>query len=264
MSKKKASIQPSFTRASAVWGLGAICLFGVALMLYFMPRQPLAAQDYPIQGFDVSHHQQNIQWHLISAQKYRFVYLKATEGGDYQDPKFHDYWLKARERGLLVGAYHFYRLCREGEIQAQNFIHTVPVKADALPPVIDLEYDSACIAHFNKQQLLAQIAKMHDLLQQHYGKAPIFYTSKAFYNIVLAGEFSSTPLWMREYKTQPQLKDPATWLFWQYSHRGKIKGIATQVDLNAFNGNEQDWAKFLQKNGISPLTTTTTPSPVHR
>jgi lysozyme len=77
--------------------------------------------------------------------QYQFVYLKATEGGDLKDQNFQQNWLKARERGLHVGAYHFYRLCRDGTVQAENFIATVPKKADALPPVIDLEYDSNCI-----------------------------------------------------------------------------------------------------------------------
>ena len=64
----------------------------------------------------------NIDWKKISPQHYQFVYLKATEGGDYQDDKFQQYWLEARERGMRVGAYHFFRLCRDGDIQAQNFI----------------------------------------------------------------------------------------------------------------------------------------------
>ena len=81
----------------------------------------------------------------ISPEKFQFVYLKATEGGDYKDSKFQENWLKAREHGFHVGAYHFYRLCRDGKTQADNFIATVPNKADALPPVIDLEYDGNCI-----------------------------------------------------------------------------------------------------------------------
>jgi lysozyme len=93
----------------------------------------------------------------------------------------------------LVGAYHFYRLCRDGQIQAQNFIETVPKKTDSLPPVIDLEYDSTCINTYTREQLLKEIQVMHDQLYQHYGLQPIFYTSKAFYNIVLVDEFKQTP-----------------------------------------------------------------------
>ena len=198
-----------------------------------------------VQGFDVSHHQKQIQWQKISPQKYQFVYLKATEGGDFSDTRFQENWLKAREQGLYVGAYHFYRLCRDGKTQAQHFIHTVPKKPDALPPAIDLEYDSTCINHYSKEQLLNEIQIMHDALLQHYEKQPIFYTTPTFYHIVLVGHFKNTPLWIRDYKGQPKLPEPMTWLFWQYSNQGKIEGINGPVDVNRFNGNPQDWQDFL-------------------
>lgn len=229
-------------------GFACIC---IVLVGFFLFVQPFAsAKTYPIKGFDASHHQKDIQWKKISPKDYKFVYLKATEGGDYQDDQFQEYWLEARERGFLVGAYHFYRLCREGEIQAQNFIQTVPNKVDALPPVIDLEYDSNCINHFTKERLLKEIQIVHDRLYQHYGKQPIFYVSKSFYNIVLAGQFENTPLWVREYHGEPQLKNNPKWLFWQQTNQGKIQGIPTTVDLNVFNGDEEDWLKFLKQNHI--------------
>ena len=160
-----------------------------------------------------------------------------------------------------MGAYHFYRLCRSGEIQAQNFIATVPNKTDALPPVIDLEYDAQCINTFTKEQLLKEIQLMHDRLYQHYGKQPIFYISKAFYNIILAGQFSKTPLWVREYQGKPQLKNNPKWLFWQHTNQGEIKGIVKSVDLNVFNGDTADWNRFLHKNGLQPLKNTAQPKP---
>jgi lysozyme len=90
----------------------------------------------------------------ISPQKFQFVYLKATEGGDYKDPKFQENWLKAREHGFHVGAYHFYRLCRDGKTQAENFIATVLNKADALPPVIDLNMTTTVLILIPKNNYL--------------------------------------------------------------------------------------------------------------
>jgi lysozyme len=234
-------------------GLGLLGVLVLSCGLYlYMNRLPSAhTADYPVQGFDVSHHQKEIQWQQISPEKYRFVYLKATEGGDFKDTKFQENWLKARERGFLVGAYHFYRLCRDGSIQAQNFIDAVPNKPDALPPVIDLEYDSKCINTYSKEQLLNEIQVMHDALKKHYRKPPIFYISKAFYNIVLAGHFPDVPLWVREYKGLPDLKNQPKWTFWQHTSQGKIPGITTPVDLNVFYGSEQQWLDFLKKNAIA-------------
>ncbi|ENV73931.1 MAG: lysozyme [Pseudomonadales bacterium RIFCSPHIGHO2_12_FULL_40_16] len=226
---------------------------GLGITYFFLQNNVASAQEYPIKGFDVSHHQGDIQWQSISPQEFKFVYLKATEGGDFKDRKFQDNWLKAREQGFLVGAYHFYRLCRDGQIQAQNFIETVPKKTDSLPPVIDLEYDSTCINTYTREQLLKEIQVMHDRLYQHYGLQPIFYTSKAFYNIVLVDEFKKTPLWIREYQGQPELKGNPKWTFWQHTSQGQIKGIPTLVDLNVFQGSEQDWISFLERQGLYQL-----------
>ena len=226
--------------------MGLCSIIGLT-MLHF---NIASAKPYPIKGFDVSHHQGDIDWKKISPQQYQFVYLKATEGGDFKDTQFQTYWLEARERGMRVGAYHFFRLCRDGEIQAQNFIATVPNKVDALPPVIDLEYDSNCINTFTKEQLLKQIQIMRDRLQQHYGKQPIFYTSKNFYNMILIGEFKTTPIWIREYHDQPDLKDQRAWTFWQKTNQGKISGINKNVDLNVFHGDEKQWQQFLQRNHL--------------
>ncbi|WP_447511851.1 glycoside hydrolase family 25 protein [Acinetobacter geminorum] len=238
------------SRHNTLIGIGLACVMGVLAYFGLFYQQKAVAQDYPVQGFDVSHHQGDINWKKISPEKFQFVYLKATEGGDYKDSKFQENWLKAREHGFHVGAYHFYRLCRDGKTQADNFISTVPNKADALPPVIDLEYDGNCINAHTKEQLLKEIGIMHDRLKQHYGKQPIFYISKTFYHIVLIGGFPNTPLWVRDYEGKPELKDKRKWLFWQHSNQGKIEGITKSVDLNVYEGSVKEWHQFLQQQGI--------------
>ncbi|MFV5422747.1 GH25 family lysozyme, partial [Acinetobacter baumannii] len=97
----------SAPRYNALIGSVLACVMGVLTYFGLFYQQKAIAQDYPVQGFDVSHHQENINWKKISPKKFQFVYLKATEGGDYKDPKFQENWLKAREHGFHVGAYHF-------------------------------------------------------------------------------------------------------------------------------------------------------------
>ncbi|WP_324627204.1 GH25 family lysozyme [Acinetobacter sp. MD2(2019)] len=228
-------------------GLAAI---GIVFFI-LMQNPPAAAQDYPVQGFDVSHHQGKIDWTQISPKQYHFVYIKATEGGDYQDPSFQENWLHARQQGLNVGAYHYYRLCRDAQIQAQNFIATVPKKWNALAPVIDLEYDAQCLSQATQEQLIQQIKLMQSLLRKHYGKAPIFYVSKTFYHVVLMGHFDKTQLWIRDYdEAYPTLKDQRGWFFWQYSKQGKIAGIEQAVDLDVYAGSLEQWQSYLAYLGI--------------
>ena len=48
---------------------------------------------YSIQGIDISHYQGDIDWNLLARQQQerfpiRFVFMKATEGGDHSDETF--------------------------------------------------------------------------------------------------------------------------------------------------------------------------------
>lgn len=237
-----------FSHAWLPYASGSLAAVVMLILLYFgfSFQQKASAQAFVVRGFDVSHHQGNIQWSKISPHTFQFVYLKATEGGDFKDSKFQDNWLQARERGFHVGAYHFFRLCSNGKIQAQNFIETVPKKANALPPVIDLEYDNQCINTHTREQLIEEIQVMHDLLKKHYGQQPIFYVSTRFYQIVLTGYFKQTPLWIRSYQGEPQLADLRGWTFWQHTNKGRIAGIDQPVDLNVFGGSQQEWQDFVQ------------------
>src|SRR5690606_39556194 len=99
---------PNRVHKSLLIGLGIlITVITIAMVYLCLMKAPSAhAADYPIQGFDVSHHQKEIQWQQISPEKYRFVYLKATEGGDFKDTRFQENWLKARERGFLRSEEH--------------------------------------------------------------------------------------------------------------------------------------------------------------
>ncbi|MCG2901914.1 glycoside hydrolase family 25 protein, partial [Escherichia coli] len=57
--------------------------------------------------------------------------------------------------------------------------------------------------------------------------------------------FKETPLWIREYDQKPELKDQREWVFWQYSRKGKIKGIEQPVDLNVYTGSLKEWRDFV-------------------
>ena len=214
---------------------------------------------HAVQGFDVSHHQGEIDWALVPKQ-FSFVYLKATEGGDYQDPNFKANWQGARQQGFKVGAYHYYRYCTAVERQTAHFIASVPKHADSLPPVIDIEFQYNCPG-LTAQQLKHNLHLMAQALEQHYGKRPIFYTTPNFYRIYLQTEFAYYPLWIQDLKHQPDPHDPRPWLIWQYSQQGKIDGITGDVDRNVFRGNAADLA-WLTISTTSTTSTTLTPSTI--
>ncbi|TXJ06213.1 MAG: lysozyme [Acinetobacter sp.] len=248
---KKKTVKSTTTRRF-YFGKKALFLFigmlfvGLLAMGYVLfPRvvQPPHISDYAIHGFDVSHHQGDIAWRKIDQKHYAFVFIKATEGGDYQDPKFQMNWLNAREVGLKVGAYHFFRNCKTGAEQAENYIRTVPKKHDSLPPVMDLEFQWTC-PEVTAEQLQQEITIMAQRLEQHYERKPIFYTTPKYYQAYIQAKLGHYPLWIQDTKKMPVRWDKRPWLFWQYSHTGKMAGVATVVDLNVFRGSRQQFMDF--------------------
>jgi lysozyme len=209
-----------------------------------------AAHTMPVQGIDVSYWQGDIDWNKVRMAGVAFAYIKATEGGDVVDPKFLQNWNGTKNAGIVRGAYHFISWCRPADEQALWFMLNVPQDPDALPPVLDLEWNSAsktCPHHVSREVALAKIKIMLDAMQAHTGKQPIIYTDPVFYRDVLDGEFTNYHYWLRSVAAAPEAKYyRRSWAFWQFTTTGKVPGVAGRVDRNSFNGTEDDWQRVLQ------------------
>jgi len=202
--------------------------------------------EYPVHGIDVSHHQQKIDWNRLDKKKVQFAFIKATEGGNHKDSLFQENWREAIRNNIPVAAYHFFTFCKEGEAQARNYIHYVPRDSIDLPPVVDLEYGGNCQEANRKQNLIAEIATFLEIIEDHYKRKVIIYTTNEFYKNYLINQFSDNPIWIRDILSKPNLPDGRDWLFWQYANRGRLEGINTIVDLNAFNGSREEFEKILK------------------
>ena len=216
------------------------------------------AQARPIQGIDVSKYQGKIDWASVRSAGTHFAFIKATEGGSLVDERFIENWHGAKQAGVARGAYHFMFWCRSADEQAAWFKRTVPNDPDALPPVLDLEWNAqsrTCPRRFPREEALGMIRVILHEMEAHTGKRPIIYTDITFHRDVLEGELSNYPHWVRSVAAEPQERYAnRPWLMWQYTAAGRLPGIQTDVDLNAFYGSSADWAKFLPPPAIrAPL-----------
>ena len=83
-------------------GLAASVAGALELGLLRLQNPPLSR--YPIQGLDVSHHQKAIDWERVAADgRFRFVWIKATEGGDFRDSRFAENWEGRRRQASSQG-----------------------------------------------------------------------------------------------------------------------------------------------------------------
>jgi lysozyme len=209
-----------------------------------------AAHTMPIQGIDVSYWQGYIDWNQVRAAGVRFAYIKATEGGDHLDPKFLDNWSAAERAGVARGAYHFMYWCRPANEQALWFMLNVPPDSDALPPVLDLEWNSrskTCPGKVDRDTALQKIKIMLDAMEAHTGKRPIIYTDPKFHREVLEGEFTNYHFWLRSVAAEPEdIYRERGWSFWQFTTTGKVPGVSGKVDRNSYNGTLADWDRVLK------------------
>ncbi|MDW6020319.1 GH25 family lysozyme [Mesorhizobium sp. BAC0120] len=239
------------TAASAAIEAGTINprRFRDAKPINFGKRSP---RHLAVHGVDVSRWQGEIDWPRLRSQGANFAYIKATDGGDHLDPMFKKNWRAAAGAGLKRGAYHFFYWCRTAGEQADWFIRNVPKVDDALPPVIDVEWngDSSCKRRPSRAKVLEKMQVFMDKLERHYGQRPIIYTSPDFYRENLDGAFLDYPFWVRSVAAHPSKLYPGRkWLFWQYSGSGLSHGVQGKIDLNVFHGTEAQWHAWANRRG---------------
>lgn len=191
---------------------------------------------YRVHGFDISHHQGEINWAVLSKTQFtpfpiRFVFLKASEGGDFSDTTFVHNFDLARQYGFIRGAYHFYNPKTDASRQADFFIRSVQLEPGDLPPVLDIEKRGDDDDRLRKD-LLVWLHK----IEQHYKVKPILYTSYKFKTRYLNDSvFNTYPYWIAHYYVD-SVEYKGQWRFWQHTDAGTLPGIREQVDLNVFNG----------------------------
>ncbi len=206
---------------------------------------------HPVHGIDVSKYQGQIDWEQVRAAGVSFAFIKATEGGDRLDSRFQENWEASRRAGVPRGAYHFTYWCRPMADQIAWFKRNVPVEPDALPPVLDVEWNFQSPTCPRRVPVALAQAKMREFLhamERHYGKKPIIYADIKFHREVLAGnEFAEYPFWVRSVAAVPHVRYPGRrWAFWQITATGRIAGINTPVDRNVFAGTRQQWQQIAQ------------------
>jgi len=147
-----------------------------------------------------------------------------------------------------VSAYHFFTFCKIGKEQAQNFIESVPNDSTNLPPALDLEFGGNCSRENQVEDIIHEITEYINIVEQHYNKKVVLYSTNEFYKQYLIGQFPDNPVWIRDILKKPELPDNREWVFWQFANRGKLDGIDTYVDLNVFKGDKADFEQFKNAN----------------
>ncbi len=207
-----------------------------------------------VNGMDVSYYDDAVDWTRAKAAGIDFAFIRATDGTQYQDPKFPAYWSGALAAGVMRGAYQFFRPAEDPIAQADLLLSLMgPPQPNDLPPVIDLEVDGGLTPAEVTANVRAWVAHVATAI----GRQPIVYAGLYSWPTLTNGaDVTTSPLWLAQYTTAacPDIPSPWTnWLFWQHSDTGVVDGVtSSQLDLNVFNGTLAELQAFAANTAPPP------------
>jgi lysozyme len=192
-----------------------------------------------VNGFDFSEKNGNVDWQKISNPLQSFAYMKASEGLFTADKTFPSNRTRAKEHGLLVGAYHWLNPKLNCKQQAEKFATILGSTSGELPPAVCLELYRTAASEMDKNVYI-----FVDTLISLIGRKIVVYTSSTYWKSYLAKSVwaSRCLLWI----DLPGLLFPtqiypwASWTFWQTAFNVTLPGINGNVGVNLFNGSVKE------------------------
>lgn len=181
------------------------------------------------------------------------------------DSDFKANWAAAREAGLKRGSYWFYDSRSIPKSQAQLWASALGEDLGELPLWCDFEekYGGAYSGWKHWYDFMAELQRL--LPTKDLGVYTGYYywvenTTQAGIPPSSLEWFGKFPLWVARYNaTEPLIPKPWTdWTFWQYTDKGdgSLYGVeSANIDLNYFNGSEEEFCKRFPDGGYVPPIT---------
>lgn len=220
-----------FPRTFHTLFLSAFCVIAFAATTSHKSHENIKRQ---YDGIDVSHHQGKIDWKEVAKDKQiKFVYIKATQGTSIKDKNYEQNIKGARRQGLRCGSYHYLSCLTSVRSQFRNFQKAMRGHKQDLIPMIDIEHEG--VKRWSKKQVQDSVALFAKLIERKYGKKPLIYSHVNFYNSHLTPRFNKYFLFLSRYSPErPSIKGVGRHNIWQFTDRGRVRGIHGNVDLDRF------------------------------
>ncbi|MFG2604874.1 glycoside hydrolase family 25 protein [Streptomyces sp. NPDC048514] len=181
-----------------------------------------------LHGIDVSAYQSS----SYGTDGLSFVFVKATEGRSYVNPRLAAQTKHGRDAGLVVGFYHFLWPGHIGE-QAEYFVSHAPEKAgDLLAVDWETTGDGTRAGNAEKDQFIRKVKQ----LRPH--NRVLLYTNRDFWLNVDTTSYAGDGLWIADYVSAGKPRIKAKWRFHQYTSEPHDKDVADFAGKTAL----RDWA----------------------
>jgi GH25 family lysozyme M1 (1,4-beta-N-acetylmuramidase) len=192
-----------------------------------------------VQGLDISRYQNNPNLTEAHTVGLSFVYIKATEGPTYTDPRFSEHYREATDASFLRAGYHVARTdLSDGATQAQFFLSNGggwTADGKTLPGLLSIGMDDHC-AGLTPQETQEWIKQFVETYEGATKRAPVIGTTNEWW-VECTGntpDFNEkSPLLLAHWGNSVGMI-PGGWQFatiWQYKEGGAWGG-----NSNIFSG----------------------------
>ncbi|MEV7017568.1 glycoside hydrolase family 25 protein [Streptomyces sp. NPDC093991] len=181
-----------------------------------------------LRGIDVSAYQSS----SYDTDGLSFVFIKATEGRSYTNPRLSAQTERAREAGLVVGFYHF---LWPGNLtaQAEYFVRKAPERqGDVLAVDWETTGEGTHASNAEKDRFIRKVKELRP------DNRVILYCNRNFWLNVDTTSHAGDGLWIADYVTAGKPRIQAEWRFHQYTDDPLDKNVADFPSRSAL----KEWA----------------------
>lgn len=216
------------------------CILGILLVIFlnsFYTYALTPISDPIYQGIDVSNWQGYIDYSKVVADGIEIVYIKSSQGTNFEDPYFETNYENAKANGLKVGFYHYLTATTTEEAiqEARFFASVISGKVPDCKLVMDYESFGGV-----EREEINQIARTFlENVESITNKPAIVYSdlfnAQNTFDSSIGNDYE---LWLAYYGNYNSLNDVETswnnWIGVQYTDMGEISGINGFTDRNLF------------------------------
>ena len=192
-----------------------------------------------VMGIDVSSYQGSIDWEQVRSAGVEYVFIRlgyrgTTAGSLNADDRAQEYYRGANAAGLKVGGYFFSQAISVEEAleEAEFCLDMTRDWVMEMPLVYDWEYvDADARTADVDRRTLTDCTVAFCTAVEKAGRTPmIYFNTYQARDLLFLEELTAWRWWLALYDA------PMTWPyrvdFWQYTNKGTVPGIGTDVDLN--------------------------------
>ena len=191
-------------------------------------------------GIDVSSHQGDIDWKQVAQDGVEFAIIRlgyrgyGSEGKLVEDTKFEDNIKGASAAGIKVGVYFFSQAVTTEELMEEaNLVleKIAPYKIEC-PVVYDVEKTSkdGRMNNISVEERTQLTALFCQTIQDAGYKPMIYHNTEMGALMIDVAALEDYDKWYASYSDQ--MFYPYEYKIWQYSDKGRVAGISTDVDLD--------------------------------